>query len=167
MKKSLIILLAGILIGGTIGYFIAPHKVEEVVVEKEIEKIVQVESKSNALAKPFLKKYIAVLEEANALPWNDENYYSTAGMISLAGQEYTLWDDLLNEIYQELKDVLDDSTMDELTNKQVEWIEYRDNKAEEAGKEVEGGSMYGLVITSSKAATTKERCFELIDLYME
>ena len=167
MKKNIIItlvLVAVLLIGIIIGRFTSP--VKEKLIEKEVERIVEVESPTAGLAKKYLFKFIDVQEEVSKLPYAKEQYQTTMGMRQLASQEYEMWDALLNEIYSELKNTLSAEDMDKLTSLQIQWISDRDATAEAAGKEVEGGTLQPLVITSSKSQTTKERCLELIKDYM-
>lgn len=169
MKRNILItliLIVLLLTGVTIGRFTSP--VKEKLIEKivEVEKIVEIESPTVGLAKKYLLKFIDVQEEVNKLPHNEEKYQTTIGMRELASQEYKMWDTLLNEIYSELKNTLSTETMNELTSLQIQWISDRDAKAEDAGKEFEGGSIQPLIITSSKSQTTKERSLELIKDYM-
>lgn len=168
MKKNIFItfiLVAALLIGFIIGRFTSP--VKEKLIEKEVEKIVEIESPTSGLAKKYLFKFIDIKEEINKLPYHEEEYQTTIGMRQLASQEYEMWDTLLNEIYEELKNTLPTETMDELTSLQIQWIADRDSTAEAAGKEVEGGTLQPLFITSSKSQTTKQRCLELIKDYMD
>lgn len=161
MKKNIIItlvLVAALLIGIIIGRFTSPVK------EKLIEK--EVESPTAGLAKKYLFKFIDVQEEVSKLPYGEEQYQTTIGMRELAVKGYEMWDTLLNEIYSELKNTLSAEDMDKLTSLQIQWISDRDSTAEAAGKEVEGGTLQPLFITSSKSQTTKERCLELIKDYM-
>ena len=168
MKKNIIIvviLLATLSTGVIAGRLTMP--VKEKVVEKEVEKIVEVESPTTGLAKEYLFKFIEIQEEINDFPYHEEKYLTTAGMRELGSQQYTMWDTLLNEIYAELQNTLPTETMDELTSLQIQWITDRDTKAEAAGKEAEGGTMQPLLVISSKSETTKERCLELIKDYMD
>lgn len=176
MKKNILltlVLIAMLLTGVTIGRVTSPVKekiIEKEVaveVEKEVEKIVEVESIYSGLAKKYLFKFIDIQEEVSKLPYHEEEYQNTFGMRKLASEEYEMWDTLLNEIYSELKNTLSTEDMDKLTSLQIQWIEDRDVTAEAAGKEVEGGTLQPLFITSSKSQTTKERCLELIKDYMD
>lgn len=168
MKKSIIIvfiLLATLSTGVVAGRLTTP--VKEKIVEKEVEKIVEVESPTAGLAKKYLLKFIDIQEEVNAFPYHEEKYLTTAGMLQLGGQEYKMWDALLNEIYDELKNTLSTETMDKLTALQIQWIADKDAIAEAAGKKAEGGTMQPLLVISSKNQSTKERCLELIKDYMD
>lgn len=168
MKRKIIITVVSVAIlvtGIVVGRVTTPTK--ERIVEKEVEKIVEVESKTSGLAKEYLLKFIDVREKVAALPTYEEQYQTTMGMKFLASEEYKMWDDLLNDIYAKLKETLSPEEMDKLTELQVQWIKHRDETAEADGKEYEGGTMQGLIVISSKGYTTKERCLELIRTYME
>lgn len=85
----------------------------------------------------------------------------TAEMNQAMSQIYQWWDDELNYIYQVLKSTMTDSEFQELKKEELEWIDYRDEYAKTAGKEFEGGTAQGYVITDAKAEATKERVYEL------
>lgn len=99
----------------------------------------------------------------------DNIYYgdSTVEMKQAEGEAWQLWDDALNEIYGVLKTQLSTSEMDALRTKQRAWITYRDNTAESESSEFKGGTMESLVYVSTRASLTKERCYELVNIYMK
>ena len=73
---------------------------------------------------------------------------------------------MLNKIYSLLKTQLTESEMKELKIEQLSWIEYRDTTANNEADEQGRGSSSGLVYNSSLARLTKERCYELVNTYM-
>ena len=77
-------------------------------------------------------------------------------------QLYEIWDDILNEIWSILKRNLSPEEMRELTEEQLEWIASKEQSMKEAGADVEGGSMYGMVVGQKGAELTKERVYELL-----
>ena len=85
-------------------------------------------------------------------------------MNTSAGQLYTLWDDALNYLWAELKAVLPEERFSLLLDEQLAWIAEKETAVEEAGKEVEGGSMYPLVVNSTAAEITETRVYELYEL---
>ena len=92
----------------------------------------------------------------------------TTGDMGLAeATKLKRWDNMLNEIYSLLKTQLTESEMDELKNKQLSWIEYRDKTAENEASENIGGTLYSVVYNGSLAKLTKERCYELVNTYMK
>ncbi|WP_410771266.1 lysozyme inhibitor LprI family protein [Fontibacillus sp. BL9] len=92
---------------------------------------------------------------------------TTASMTEAAAETFNRWDTALNEIYGELKQQLSANEMDDLKEKQREWIKQRDEIAEKEAAEFKGGTMEGLQLVSTKARVTKERCYELVNQYMK
>lgn len=80
-----------------------------------------------------------------------------------AQQLYHVWDDELNNIWNILKRNLPDEEMDELTKEQLKWITMKEESMKNAGKEVEGGSMYGMVVSLKGAELTKDRVYLLLE----
>lgn len=77
---------------------------------------------------------------------------------------YEIWDGTLNEIWKILKRNLDADTMATLTQEQLKWIAMKEQSMKEAGAEVEGGSMYGMVVSQEGARLTKDRVYELMEI---
>ena len=96
---------------------------------------------------------------------NDEG--TTVSMKAAAEETYKRWDTALNEIYNALKEQLSTSEMAELKEKQVNWITYRDETAKDESLEYKGGTMESLQYIATLAGVTKERCYELVELYMK
>ncbi len=88
-------------------------------------------------------------------------------MTAAEGEIFSKWDMLLNEIYADLKKSLPPNDMSKLRVEQRDWLEYRDEKATEDALQYKGGSMETLQYVSTQAQLTKERCYELVDLYMK
>lgn len=80
---------------------------------------------------------------------------------------YKIWDEELNNIYGILKDQLNPEQMNLLRAEQRNWIKKRDELAKEASQKYKGGSMESLEYVATQAKLTKERCFELVEGYME
>lgn len=57
--------------------------------------------------------------------------------------------------------------MDELTDKQISWIGYRDTTAQNEVNSFGGDSFAGVQYNSMLALLTKERCYELVNTYMK
>ncbi|WP_010677780.1 lysozyme inhibitor LprI family protein [Bacillus timonensis] len=87
-------------------------------------------------------------------------------MEEIAAETYKVWDDELNKIWKELEKQLPKEKMDKLREDQRQWIKVKYEKASEEASEYEGGSMESLVEIRTQAQVTKERCYELVDLYM-
>lgn len=110
--------------------------------------------------------YLAsVKEESEALKY----YLQYEAMIQFDMNEksqdlFALWDIALNYLWDELKVILPEEKFAPLLEEQRAWITERENAMEEAGKEVEGGSMYSQVYNSEGAKWTEERVWELYAL---
>ncbi len=91
---------------------------------------------------------------------------SQADMNVAAQDRFYLWDNLLNQLWGVLKQQLDEETMRDLTNEELAWIAEKEAAVLEAGKEVEGGSLYPLVTGAKAAELTKERVYALME-YLE
>jgi len=92
---------------------------------------------------------------------------TTMDMKKAEGERFIRWDDALNEIYSVLKKQLSEKEMNELRQKQREWIKYRDLTASTNAAEFVGGTFETLTYTGTLANLTHERCYELVYLYMK
>lgn len=79
---------------------------------------------------------------------------------------YKTWDVELNEIYGVLKDQLSKEQMDKLREEQRSWITHRDEAAKEASEKHKGGSMESIEYVATQATLTKQRCYELVENYL-
>lgn len=96
-----------------------------------------------------------------------ESSGTTADMRAAAGEKYKRWDSALNEIYNVLKTQLSSNDMKKLQSEELQWISDRDAKAKKASLEMKGGTMEPVIYTASLAETTKNRCYELVEKYMQ
>ena len=80
---------------------------------------------------------------------------------------YETWDAALNTLWSELKERLSDDEFKALLEEQRVWIADKEAAVKEAGKEVEGGSLYALVINMKAAEITEERVYELYEILKE
>ncbi len=134
---------------------------------KEQEKV---ESEQNTLSKDDdsekLSAYMTSLkEQSDAIKASLEKEELTQLEMNTKSEElYKLWDDALNYLWKELKAKLPEDEFAKLLDAQRIWIADKEKTVEEAGKEVEGGSMYPLVVNSESAKLTEERVYELYEL---
>lgn len=80
---------------------------------------------------------------------------------------YLYWDDVLNTIWGMFEDKLNTEDMELLKRDQLEWIAYKEEESEAAGKEYEGGSMYSYIVNSKATKLTKNRIYELAKYAMD
>lgn len=113
-----------------------------------------------------LNAYItSIKEQADAINTSFENDILTQQEMNIKAEElYKLWDDALNHVWGVLKNSLPEDEFAQLLDGQRTWIDAKEKAVEEAGKEVEGGSMYLLVVNSEAARLTEERVYELYDM---
>lgn len=113
-----------------------------------------------------LNAYItSIKEQADAINASLENDILNQQEMNIKAEElYKLWDDALNHVWGVLKDNLSEDEFAQLLDGQRTWIDAKEKAVEEAGKEVEGGSMYPLVVNSEAARITEERVYELYDM---
>ncbi len=78
---------------------------------------------------------------------------------------YQLWDQELNTLWSRLKKSLSEEEMSELTARQREWIAFKEEAGRAAGSGCEGGSIHGMIVRQKEAELTRERVYELADMY--
>ena len=112
------------------------------------------------------ESYIAIIEEqSNDIKYALENEVVTQIEMNEKSQElFELWDGALNYLWGELKNVLSDEEFEELRDEQRTWIAQKEEAVEAAGKEVEGGSLYSMVVNTEAAKITEIRVYELYEL---
>lgn len=98
---------------------------------------------------------------------NNNPNVTQAEMNSVSYEQSKLYDDELNKIYKFLKQNLSDEKFKELEKSEVEWINQKEKRVESIKKEFEGGSMLPLQVNSAVAEESKNRCYYLINNYME
>ena len=111
----------------------------------------------------YLEKLNRIEYEVSQINYGE----TTLQMQEASSKVLKKWDDALNEIYDVLKTQLSSSEMESLRKEQREWIKIRDARAEQSASEFEGGTMYGLVYTETLGTETKQRCYELVNIYMK
>ncbi len=99
--------------------------------------------------------------------WNDSGSLDMSSMKELKNQEYTKWDDELNTIYQLIKKKLTEEEFVVLRDEERQWITARDEKAEEAASRYAGGTLEGLEYMAAMTDVTRERTYELVEIYFE
>jgi Uncharacterized protein conserved in bacteria len=82
-------------------------------------------------------------------------------------QEYEKWDIVLNEIYLLLEQQLSEVEMTNLTEMQIAWIAQKELAAQEARDANADGSVASVNGVATLFGYTRERCYELVNEYME
>ena len=96
---------------------------------------------------------------------NSGSANTTDAMREAVTYEYRLWDAELNQIYQAIMAVLPDEETDTLRGQERRWIRERDTAAKQAAERYKGGTMENVEYTASLANSTRDRAYELLDLY--
>ncbi len=176
MKKSALMLILGITIL-TVGCgkeeVKTPHEsqtVEDsnVTMDDETDSQTEVgqDDVSNSDDSVDLNDYmVSIKEQSDDIKYFLENDAMTQMDMNIKSQElYDIWDNALNYLWGELKDSLSEEEFSKLLDEQRKWIAKKEKSVKEAGKEVEGGSMYSLVVNMEAAKLTEERVCELYEL---
>ncbi|MBE5893879.1 MAG: DUF1311 domain-containing protein [Lachnospiraceae bacterium] len=102
-------------------------------------------------------------QEATALQkkLQEDPSLTQADMNMLSMEIYQVWDDVLNDLWKNLKVILDEDTMSDLLVEQRAWIAEKEAEVKQAGEEVGGGSLAPLVANQKAAELTRTRVYEL------
>lgn len=76
------------------------------------------------------------------------------------------WDNMLNEVYSILEEDLSKENMDKLREEEKEWINIKEIKSKEAADKYKGGTIEPFMALSSLVDSTKRRCYQLVNEYM-
>ena len=125
----------------------------------------QIETEQNNISS--YDDYMAsITKQSDILKTSLEQEILTQQDMNLKSEElYELWDDALNYLWGKLKESLPEDEFSKLLDEQRIWISEKEKNVEEAGRDVEGGSMYSLVVNMEAAKITEERVYELYQLF--
>lgn len=99
--------------------------------------------------------------------YNFKDTITTQDMRNSSGAQYKFWDDALNEIYKELQKTLISSDMEKLKKEELAWISQKESDAKKSADKVKGGTLEPVYYSLSLADSTKKRCYELVNNYMQ
>ncbi|MGL5150072.1 MAG: lysozyme inhibitor LprI family protein [Clostridium sp.] len=133
--------------------------------EKTMEKETMLKETKVSSKRQYTEKLKDTKEKADKL---QSKYDSgvTLDMNNASSEEYELWDDLLNQIYITLKKEMQSDKFEGLKAEQIKWIEYKEARAKAEYEKYDGGSLATVSSNITKANITKDRCYELVDKYM-
>ena len=106
---------------------------------------------------------------AQQLDATHQQRYSSDSMMDLlqaSDAEYQQWDQLLNQIYTSLMQLLPTDKAQQLKQEEINWINEKENKANAIYNQQNNGSLNRLEAMNSRINSTKERCYTLIQQYM-
>lgn len=111
-----------------------------------------------------IRRQVAEAEETDAKLYAQLQTAATqADMNTAAYNRFILWDGILNELWQILKQILPEAEMRQLTNEELAWIKEKEQAVADAGAEVEGGSLYPSVTNGLAATMTRDRVYVLLE----
>ena len=116
----------------------------------------------------YLQKMKNIDSESEKLDkeYETEEGSTQMGMNIISGKQAKLYDAELNQIYDYLKQNLSKEKSKELEKSEMAWIKEKESNIAEIKKQYEGGSVTPLMVNSEVAKESKERCYYLIDNYM-
>ncbi len=103
----------------------------------------------------------------------DQEIYSVSSVDTVYEMKQTYltlidkWEETLNEIYKTLEEQLSGSEMELMETQQRDWIEFRDIKLNQSATECTDKLMQELHHSQVLVYMTRQRCYELLDIYME
>ena len=126
------------------------------------------EAATEAAAPSELELYMeSIVAQSEGIKHYLKNEAMTQADMNTASQElYDLWDGALNHLWDQLKASLPEDEFSRLLEEQRQWISDKEQAVAAAGKEVEGGSIYPLVIYGEGANWTEERTCQLYELLL-
>ncbi|GMR65933.1 MULTISPECIES: lysozyme inhibitor LprI family protein [Bacillus] len=109
-----------------------------------------------------------VLNELSALENQEKhtNVMSTNDIVNEIEGNYQLWDNKLNEIYSTLKTTMSPDAFQSLKTKQIAWVKEKESKVKAIATDKNNGTMKYIEAADEKYKMTKERCYELVNGYM-
>lgn len=81
-------------------------------------------------------------------------------------KDFTMWDDKLNEIGEYLGKNLNKKDYEKLKEEEKKWIVNRKVKAHNAAKKLKSKENKQMVYTKSLIESTRKRCYEIVNKYM-
>ncbi|MED0966137.1 lysozyme inhibitor LprI family protein [Bacillus paramycoides] len=125
--------------------------------EKQLKK-----ESSSALGKTKVLNELAALENQE----KHTNVMTTNDIVNEIEGNYQLWDSKLNEIYNTLKNTMSPDAFQSLKTKQIAWVKEKESKVKAIGTDPNNGTMRRIEASEEKYKMTKERCYELVNGYM-
>lgn len=125
------------------------------------------EAETNETETDDLDNYMtSIKEQADNIKSSLSEEELTQSEMNIKSQElYELWDEALNNLWGKLEKKLSEDDFSKLQDEQRTWIAEKEKSVEEVGKDVEGGSLYSMVVNMEAARITEERVYELYELF--
>lgn len=114
----------------------------------------------------FLQK-VADVEKDVEQSFENSTHAGTSESITFVYEQYEKWDNLLNEVYQLIKNHLPAGEFEELKKEQLEWIEVKETERSNIATDTTGGTIMRVHANEYILNITEEKTKELIERYMK
>ena len=147
----------------------AEEKSQSQKVSSEKEKKVEAKSQKNNIGKKSSGTYTKELK--NRMEKLEKEMQSkldsgvTSEMVNANNELYEAWDKELNKVYKLLMEKLPADRKEKLKKDQRAWVKIKEEKANEAAKEADGGTLAGVLYSGTATGLTKDRAIELAKMY--
>ena len=147
----------------------AEEKSQSQKVSSEKEKKVEAKSQKDNLGKKSSGTYTKELK--NRMEKLEKEMQSkldsgvTSEMVNANNELYEAWDKELNKVYKLLMEKLPADRKEKLKKDQRAWVKSKEEKANEAAKEADGGTLAGVLYSGTATGLTKDRAIELAKMY--
>lgn len=147
----------------------AEEKSQSQKVSSEKEKKVEAKSQKDNLGKKSSGTYTKELK--NRMEKLEKEMQSkldsgvTSEMVNANNELYEAWDKELNKVYKLLMEKLPTDRKEKLKKDQRAWVKIKEEKANEAAKEADGGTLAGVLYSGTATGLTKDRAIELAKMY--
>ncbi len=147
----------------------AEEKSQSQKVSSEKEKKVEAKSQKDNIGKKSSGTYTKELK--NRMEKLEKEMQSkldsgvTSEMVNANNELYEAWDKELNKVYKLLMEKLPADRKEKLKKDQRAWVKIKEEKANEAAKEVDGGTLAGVLHSGTATGLTKDRAIELAKMY--
>ena len=147
----------------------AEEKSQSQKVSSEKEKKVEAKSQKDNLGKKssgtYTKELNSRMEKLEKEMQSKLDSGVTSEMVNANNELYEAWDKELNKVYKLLMEKLPVDRKEKLKKDQRAWVKIKEEKANEAAKEADGGTLAGVLYSGTAAGLTKDRAIELAKMY--
>lgn len=147
----------------------AEEKSQSQKVSSEKEKKVEAKSQKDNLGKKssgtYTKELNSRMEKLEKEMQSKLDSGVTSEMVNANNELYEAWDKELNKVYKLLMEKLPADRKEKLKKDQRAWVKIKEEKANEAAKEADGGTLAGVLYSGTATGLTKDRAIELAKMY--
>ena len=147
----------------------AEEKSQSQKVSSEKEKKVEAKSQKDNLGKKssgtYTKELNSRMEKLEKEMQSKLDSGVTSEMVNANNELYEAWDKELNKVYKLLMEKLPTDRKEKLKKDQRAWVKIKEEKANEAAKEADGGTLAGVLYSGTATGLTKDRAIELAKMY--